>query len=51
MAVENDQLLYTFTNEDLGSVVAGLDPQADDTILAVCGSGDNFLFEVLYARN
>jgi hypothetical protein len=40
MAFDETKLLYSFTNEDLDSVVAGLDPQPEDAILAVCGSGD-----------
>ncbi len=42
--MENDnrskELAYSFTNESLGAVVHGLNPQKNDSILAICGSGD-----------
>ncbi|MFC1728117.1 class I SAM-dependent methyltransferase [Nanoarchaeota archaeon] len=31
---------YTYTNENLDAVMAGLDVQPNDNVLAICGSGD-----------
>lgn len=33
-------LKFTFCNESLPSIIAGLDPQKEDVILAIGGSGD-----------
>lgn len=38
--VGNPRPTYEHTNESLEALVAGLDVQPDDVILAVCGSGD-----------
>lgn len=42
--MENDhnskELAYRVTNESLEAVVTGLNPQQEDSILAICGSGD-----------
>jgi len=33
-------VFYDFTNESLSAIIAGLDPQPEDTIVAIAGSGD-----------
>ncbi|MBI3033310.1 DUF3419 family protein [Candidatus Woesearchaeota archaeon] len=35
--------MFRVTNEDLQAIVEGLDVQADDIVLAICGSGDQAL--------
>ena len=32
--------MYYFTNESLEAIITGLEPNSEDTILTVCGSGD-----------
>ena len=40
---------YTYSNESLDAVIAGLEPERNDVILAVCGSGDQAIALSEYA--
>ena len=43
-------LCFPYTNESLASLIAGMDVQPDDEILAICGSGDQAFALVEYAK-
>ncbi len=42
--------IYLFTNESLEAIIAGLDINEDDDILAVCGSGDQAIAILEFAK-
>ncbi len=39
-ATQTKDVKWLCTNENLEAIILGLDPQPDDVVLAVCGSGD-----------
>jgi len=32
--------MYYFTNESLEAIITGLEPNSEDNVLTICGSGD-----------
>lgn len=48
---QKEQLSYSHTNENLRSVVSGLDLNDDDRVLSVLGSGDQAFAFLEYAKH
>ena len=46
----HNKLRFPATNESLASIIAGMDVQEDDEILAICGSGDQAFALAEYAQ-
>lgn len=47
---EKKMVTYDSTNESLAAIVAGMDAQPEDRILAICGSGDQAFALLEYSR-